>query len=109
MQHFPFPASREKGTLQWTPKVDDTKGCMTQGHPNWIIGSPQNQFFLLVVSSVTDYFPVHQWALLKNRRVDRQVERQVDRQVERQVGALLDDFALPDDFSLPDADDFSIL
>ena len=38
-----------------------------------------------------------QWALLKNRRVDRQVE------------ALPDDFAVLDDFSLPDVDTISIL
>ena len=31
MQHFPFPASREKGTLQWNAKVYDTKRCMTPG------------------------------------------------------------------------------
>ena len=29
MQNFPFPASREKGILQWTTKEDDTKTCMT--------------------------------------------------------------------------------
>ena len=44
MQHFPFPASREKATPQWTPKVDETKGCMTLGHSNWTIWSPRNLF-----------------------------------------------------------------
>ena len=34
MQHFPFPACRERGALQWAPKVNDTKGCMTPGHSN---------------------------------------------------------------------------
>ena len=34
MQHFCFPACREKGSQQWTPKVNDIKGCMTLGHSN---------------------------------------------------------------------------
>ena len=42
MQHFPFPACRGKGTPQWTPKVSDTKGCMTLGHSSWSIWSLQN-------------------------------------------------------------------
>ena len=29
--HFPFSACRAKGTLQWTPKVDDTKGGIRNG------------------------------------------------------------------------------
>ena len=41
---FPFPASREKGNPQWTPKVSDTKGCMTLGYSNWPICSQQNLF-----------------------------------------------------------------
>ena len=44
MQHFPFPACREKGTLKATSKVNDTKECMTLGHSNRIICSPQNLF-----------------------------------------------------------------
>ena len=34
MQHFPILACREKGIPQWTPKVTDTKRCMTIGHSN---------------------------------------------------------------------------
>ena len=45
MQDFPFPACREKGTPQWTPKVNDTKGCMTLGHSNWTICSPRKPIF----------------------------------------------------------------
>ena len=45
MQHFPFLACREKGIPQWTPKVTDTKRCMTLGHSNWTSSSLRNPFF----------------------------------------------------------------
>ena len=41
---FPFSWIQWKGTPQWTPKVSDTKGCMTLGHSNWTICSPRNLF-----------------------------------------------------------------
>ena len=44
MQHFPFPASSEMSTAEWTPKVNESKGCMTLGHSNWDIWNPQNLF-----------------------------------------------------------------
>ena len=32
MQHFPFPASSEKGRPQMASKVNETNGCMTLEH-----------------------------------------------------------------------------
>ena len=31
MQNFPFPAYREKGNPQWTPKESEMKGCKILG------------------------------------------------------------------------------
>ena len=45
MQHFPFPACREKGTPQRTPKEIGIKGDMTLWHSNWTICSQQNLFY----------------------------------------------------------------
>ena len=45
MQHFPFPACKEKDTLLLTPKVNDTKGYITLGHSNCIICCAQTQLF----------------------------------------------------------------
>ena len=45
MQHFPFPACREKDSPQWTPKVSDTKWCMTLSHSNWTICSPRRPIY----------------------------------------------------------------
>ena len=45
MQHFPFPACREKGIPQCTPKLIDFKGCMTLGNSIWTMWGLPN-FFL---------------------------------------------------------------
>ena len=39
MQDSFSTACREKGAVQWTQKVNDTKWNMTLGHSNWLIGS----------------------------------------------------------------------
>ena len=45
---FPFSSMQKKGrTLQWIPKVSNTKGCMTLGHSNWTIRSSQDLFLQL--------------------------------------------------------------
>ena len=40
----PFSCIQRNG--QWSQKVNETKGCMTLGHSNWIISSQQNLFYI---------------------------------------------------------------
>ena len=52
MQHSPFPACTEREALNWTPKVNETKGHMTLGHSSWTLWSPLDLF-------LDGEFPLH--------------------------------------------------
>ena len=62
VQQFPFPACREKGTPEWIPKVNDSKG-----HSDWTIWGPKNlslkDKFLLYQQPTCRYatFPFLAW------------------------------------------------
>ena len=44
MQHFPFPASSERGTSQWTPNVNDTKEWGIQIEPFKVQATSYSKF-----------------------------------------------------------------
>ena len=59
MQHFPFPACREREAPHWTPNVNGTNGSRTLRHSSWMILTPRNLFSTFFPSHMQHFLFLH--------------------------------------------------